>query len=441
MKRDVFDALLAWKEKTGRKPLVLMGARQVGKTWLMRDFGKRNFARVHEFNFDGSADLASVFVNTKKPDDLLRKLSIVGGVKIDPAADLVIFDEIQECADALNSLKYFNEERPDLAIVAAGSLLGVKLGKRKNAAGGKTPSAYPVGKVELLDVEPMTFGEYLRERDASLHEYWADIAGCEPIDEIFHHRLLDAYDEYLIVGGMPECVSGFLANGNVAEVRKTQRDLLALYEDDIVKHNGPIDAAKVLVVLRSLVPQLAKDNRKFIYGVAKEGARAREYEGAIEWLVSARIVRRVHNVAKMAYPLSSQEIRNAFKLYHLDVGLMRELAEVQPKSIALNEDFAFKGRIAEEYVLQQLHGRSDGATRYWSEREEKEIDFVIQHEGEVVPVEVKAGEDRRATTFKNYVNANAPRWAIRFSRRNLKKDGGFVNIPLYLAERFAACLG
>ena len=314
--------------------------------------------------------------------------------------------------------------------MAAGSLLGVKLGKRKGDS-RSVPKSYPVGKVELLDVEPMTFGEYLRERDAALHEYWAEISGCEPLDEIFHHRLLDAYDEYLIVGGMPGCVSGFLANGDVAEVRKTQRDLLALYEDDIVKHNGPIDAAKVLVVLRSLVPQLAKANGKFIYGVAKEGARAREYEGAIEWLVSARIVRRIHNVAKMSYPLSAQEIRNAFKLYHLDTGLMRELAEVQPKSIALNEDFAFKGRLAENYVLQQLQGRSDGATRYWSEREEKEIDFVVQYEGEIIPVEVKAGEDKKASTFKNYVKEKCPKWAIRFSRRNLKRDGGFVNIPLY----------
>ena len=420
-----------------RKPLVLMGARQVGKTWLMRDFGKRNFARVHEFNFDGSADLASLFIHTKKPDELLRKLSIIDGVKINPSEDLVVFDEIQECSDALNSLKYFNEDCPELAIIAAGSLLGVKLGKGK---GGKAPQSYPVGKVELLDVEPMSFGEYLRERDAALYGLWESVSGTEPLDDIFHRRLLDVYDEYLIVGGMPECAGEFLAHGEVGKVCKIQRDLLALYEDDVVKHNGPIDAEKVLVVLRSLVPQLAKANGKFVYGVAREGARAREYEGAIEWLVSARMVRRIHNVTAMSYPLSAQEIRNAFKLYHLDVGLMRELAEVQPKSIALNEDFTFKGRLAENFVLQQLQGRSDGATRYWSEREEKEIDFVVQHGGEVIPIEVKSGEDRRATTFKNYVKAKCPRWAIRFSRRNLKKDGGFVNIPLYLAERFAACL-
>ena len=420
-----------------RKPLVLMGARQVGKTWLMRDFGKRNFARVHEFNFDGSADLASLFIHTKKPDELLRKLSIIDGVKINPSEDLVVFDEIQECSDALNSLKYFNEDCPELAIIAAGSLLGVKLGKGK---GGKAPQSYPVGKVELLDVEPMSFGEYLRERDAALYGLWESVSGTEPLDDIFHRRLLDVYDEYLIVGGMPECAGEFLAHGEVGKVCKIQRDLLALYEDDVVKHNGPIDAEKVLVVLRSLVPQLAKANGKFVYGVAREGARAREYEGAIEWLVSARMVRRIHNVTAMSYPLSAQEIRNAFKLYHLDVGLMRELAEVQPKSIALNEDFTFKGRLAENFVLQQLQGRSDGATRYWSEREEKEIDFVVQHGGEVIPIEVKSGEDRRATTFKNYVKAKCPRWAIRFSRRTLKKDGGFVNIPLYLAERFAACL-
>ena len=422
-----------------RKPLVLMGARQVGKTWLMRDFGKRNFARVHEFNFDGSADLASVFIHTKKPDELLRKLSIIDGVKINPSEDLVIFDEIQECSEALNSLKYFNEDCPELAIIAAGSLLGVKLGRGKNGA-DKVPRSYPVGKVELLDVEPMSFGEYLRERDAALYGLWESVSGTEPLDDIFHRRLLDVYDEYLIVGGMPECAGEFLAHGDVGKVCKIQRDLLALYEDDVVKHNGPIDAEKVLVVLRSLVPQLAKANGKFVYGVAREGARAREYEGAIEWLVSARMVRRIHNVTAMSYPLSAQEIRNAFKLYHLDVGLVRELAEVQPKSIALNEDFPFKGRLAENYVLQQLQGRSDGATRYWSEREEKEIDFVIQHDGEIIPVEVKSGEDRRATTFKNYVKAKCPRWAIRFSRRNLKKDGGFVNIPLYLAERFTACL-
>lgn len=422
-----------------RKPLVLMGARQVGKTWLMRDFGKRNFARVHEFNFDGSADLASLFIHTKKPDELLRKLSIIDGVKINPSEDLVIFDEIQESSEALNSLKYFNEDCPELAIIAAGSLLGVKLGRGKNGA-GKVPRSYPVGKVELLDVEPMSFGEYLRERDAALYGLWESVSGTEPLDDIFHRRLLDVYDEYLIVGGMPECAGEFLAHGDVGKVCKIQRDLLALYEDDVVKHNGPIDAEKVLVVLRSLVPQLAKANGKFVYGVAREGARAREYEGAIEWLVSARMVRRIHNVTAMTYPLSAQEIRNAFKLYHLDVGLVRELAEVQPKSIALNEDFPFKGRLAENYVLQQLQGRSDGATRYWSEREEKEIDFVIQHDGEIIPVEVKSGEDRRATTFKNYVKAKCPRWAIRFSRRNLKKDGGFVNIPLYLAERFTACL-
>ena len=440
MKRDVFNEFNAWKQDPRRKPLVLMGARQVGKTWLMRDYGKRNFARVHEFNFDGATDLASLFADSKKPDDLLRKLSIIGGKKINPAEDLVIFDEVQECPDALNSLKYFNEDCPELAIMAAGSLLGVRLGRRKGAGEGNLPTSYPVGKVELMDVEPMSFGECLRERDPALYEYWRSISGSEPLDEIFHHRLLDAYDEYLIVGGMPECVGEFLSSGDIETVRKTQRDLLALYEDDIVKHNGPIDAAKVLVVLRSLVPQLAKANGKFVYGVAREGARAREYEGAIEWLVSARMVRRTHNVTSMTYPLAAQEIRNAFKLYHLDVGLVRELAEVQPKSIALNEDFAFKGRLAENYVLQQLHGRSDGAVRYWAEREEKEIDFVLQHEGEIVPVEVKSGEDRKASTFKNYVKAKSPRWAIRFSRRNLRKDGGFVNIPLYLAERFAACL-
>ena len=438
MKRRIENELLSWEKRETRKPLVLMGARQVGKTWLMRNFGAANFRRVHEFNFDGNADLASIFASTKRPSELLPKLAVISGGRIDPATDLVIFDEVQECYDAFNALKYFKEDCPQLAVMAAGSLLGVKIGRRRKER--EQPKSFPVGMVELLDVEPLGFGEYLAARDRALYEFWSSISGHEPLDEIFHRKLLDMYDEYLIVGGLPECVESYLREGDVGELERVQRNLVELYENDIVKHNGEIDAGKILVVLRSLVPQLAKDNSKFVYGVAKEGARAREYEAAIEWLVSARMVRRVYNLTEMKYPLKAYEIRNAFKLYHLDVGLLRVLAEVRPKSITLNEDFAFKGRLVENYVAEQLSGRSDGPVRYWAENADKEIDFVIQHEGDVIPVEVKAGEDRRATTFKNYVNHKQPKYAIRFSRLNLRKDGAFVNIPLYLVERYAACL-
>ena len=438
MKRFIETAFLRWKERTDRKPLVLLGARQVGKTWMMREFGKRHFRRVHEFNFDGNDLLSDLFLATKRPKDLLPKLASVSGERIDVEKDLIVFDEVQECYEAFNALKYFKEDCPQQAIVAAGSLLGVKIGKRRKER--EQPKSFPVGMVDLMNVEPLSFGEFLQARDAALFDYWQAVSGTEPLLTIQHQRLLDSYDEYLIVGGMPECVSLYLKTGDVAAVREAQRNLLELYENDVVKHNGDVDAGRILTVWRALVPQLAKENGKFIYGAAKEGARAREYEAAVEWLVTARLLRRVNNLSEMRYPIKAYSVRNAFKLYSLDVGLLREAAGVLPKSITLNEAFAFKGRLAENFVLQQLAGVAEVPVHYWAERAEKEIDFVLQHGSDVVPVEVKAGEDKSATTFKHYVTERKPRFAIRFSRRNLRQDGGFVNIPLYLSERYQACL-
>lgn len=440
MKRDVENRMLSWKNRKDRKPLVLMGARQVGKTWLMHDFGRRHFAQVHEFDFGGQKDLARFFRDTEEPAELLPKLSALSGRKIDVARDLVVFDEVQECPEALNSLKYFREKCPSLALMAAGSLLGVRLGGkgRRRGGGEAAPVSYPVGKVELLDVEPLDFAEFLQAYNAPLYAYYESVVGFDPLPDIFHRKLLDAYDTYLFTGGMPEAVADYLANGDPASVRKIQRDLLALYEDDIVKYNGAVDAAKVLVVLRAIVPQLAKDNEKFIYGVLRDGARARGYEDAIEWLVSARVVRRIHNLSAMEFPLAAREVRNAFKIYHLDVGLLRELADVPQSALVTDADFDFKGPLAENYVLQQLSGRTDGSARYFAERSDREIDFVVQMGERVVPIEVKGGKDKKGATFKSYVKAEKPPFAVRFSRRNLRRDGGFANIPLYLAPRIQA---
>jgi predicted AAA+ superfamily ATPase len=239
---------------------------------------------------------------------------------------------------------------------------------------------------------------------------------------------------------MPEVVSSYLSENDPAYVRKLQLDLVSLYENDIVKYNGEIDAAKILAVLRSIVPQLAKENSKFIYGALREGARGRGYEEAIEWLVSARMVRRVFNLDAIEYPLAAHSVRNAFKLYFNDVGMLKVAAGITDDSLILDRDFSFKGRFVENYVLQQLSKNVVGHVHYWAERSDREIDFVIQHESEAIPVEVKAGGDKKAATFKSFVNAKKPRYAIRFSERNLRKDGAFVNIPLYLADRFAACL-
>jgi len=420
--------------------MVLMGARQVGKTWLMKDFGRRNFAHVHVFDFVDTPDLASVFAGSKNPDEILPKLEVIGGLRIDREHDVVILDEIQDCGDALNSLKYFHEKCPQLALMAAGSLLGVNL-KRKKGSDVSPPATYPVGKVELLDVEPLSFSEFLRAKDGPLWAFFASVSGCDPLPEIFHRKLWEAYLLYLTVGGMPEAVASYLAEGDPRRVDKIQHDLVALYENDIVKYNGELDAARILLVLRSVVPQLAKENGKFIYGAMKEGARARGYEEAIEWLVSARMVRRVNNLGGLVYPLSSQGVRNAFKLYLNDVGMLKSMAGITGESIVLDRAFGFKGRFVENYVLQQLAGHVTGSVHYYAPRADREIDFVLQHGDEVVPVEVKAGTEKRAASFKSYVNAHHPRHAIRFSERNLRRDGAFVNIPLYLASRYTACLG
>ena len=444
MKRDIEVDISAWKSRVDRKPLVFMGARQVGKTWLMRDFGKRNFANVHEFNFDDNPDLARVFKESKDPAVILPQLAILSGRKIDIENDVVIFDEIQDCGEALNALKYFYEKCPRLAVMSAGSLLGVKI-RRKRKSGDAAalpdlPKTYPVGKVEILDVEPVSFPEFLHERNSMLWEFYQSIKGHEPIPEALHNELWKQYLLYLTVGGMPEVVASYLEEGDPARVRKLQHDLVTLYENDIVKYNGELDAAKILVVLRSVVPQLAKENSKFVYGALRDGARARGYEEAIEWLVSARMVRRVNNLRRIEYPLAAQSVRNAFKLYLNDIGMLRDVAAVNGESLILEKDFSFKGHYVENYVLQQLAGKTEGSVHYWAERAESEIDFVIQQDGEAVPIEVKAGTDRKCAAFKSFVNNRHPRCAIRFSALNLKRDGAFVNIPLYLVPRFSACL-
>lgn len=416
-----------------------MGARQVGKTWLMEDFGRKNFANVHFFDFVAVPDLATVFKATKNPDEILPKLEIISGAKINRENDVLVLDEIQDCGDALNSLKYFYEKCPSLAIMAAGSLLGVNLKNKKNG-NIEPPKTYPVGKVEIVNIEPVSFPEFLHEMDSALWEYYMSIQGVDPLPEIFHRRLWDAYCIYLTVGGMPEVVASHLSEGDPAHVWKLQQDLVTLYENDIVKYNGEIDAAKILAVLRSVVPQLAKENSKFIYGALRVGARGRGYEESIEWLVSTRMVRRVRNLDAIEYPLSAHDVHNAFKLYLNDIGMLKVVAGLTDDSLILDRDFSFKGRFVENYVLQQLAGKTIGPVHYWAERAGREIDFIIQHEDNAIPIEVKSGGDKKASSFKGFVNARHPKFAIRFSNRNLKKDGAFVNIPLYLAPRFAACL-
>lgn len=425
MKRNAILELVQWKNSPERKPMVLRGARQVGKTWLMKEFGQNYYDNYVYFNFDEEDELKSIFETNKNPNRIIELLSMISDEKIEPEKTLIIFDGIQECPEALNTLKYFKEKANEYHVITAGSLLGTLLAK---------PKSYPVGMVNLLDVYPLTFDEFLNAIDSGLYAYYESIQKEQVIEQIFHQRLLDAYNYYLIIGGMPECVSSWIKYKDPAMVSKIQRELIEVYENDFSKHNGKVNSGRILMVFRSIVSQLAKPNEKFMYGAVREGARARDFEEAIEWLVSAGMLNRVYNVSKMEHPLSAFDKLDQFKLFVFDTGLLKQMAGVDNSAILLRTDYQFKGPLTENYVLQQLQGQFEVEPRYYSDKN-GEIDFVVQNKMEIIPIEVKGGEDRSANSFKTYVANNAPQHAYRFSKRGYRKDGGFTNLPLYLVRK------
>ena len=425
MKRNALESLIRWKSSEDRKPMVLKGARQVGKTWLMKEFGRSAYDSFVYFNFDEEEELKSIFEANKNPQRIVELLSLIAGEKILPEKTLIIFDEIQECPPALNTLKYFKEKANDYHVIAAGSLLGTLLA---------TPKSYPVGMVNLLDIYPLTFDEFLDATDPILYTYYESIQKEQEIEEIFHNRLLEAYNNYLIIGGMPECVSSWVKYKDPAKIREIQRELIEVYENDFSKHNGKVNSGRILMVFRSIVSQLAKPNEKFIYGAVRQGARARDFEEAIEWLVSAGMLNRVYNVGKMEHPLTAFDKLDQFKLFLFDTGLLKYMAGVDNSAILLKTDYQFKGPLTENYVLQQLRGQFEVEPRYYADKN-SEIDFVLQYGTEIIPVEAKGGEDKSAPSFKRYIAQNQPKHALRFSRRGYRKDGAITNLPLYLARK------
>lgn len=431
MRRTAMEKLVAWKSSDERKPMVLKGARQVGKTWLMKEFGKNYYKSFVYFNFDEEDELKSIFETNKNPQRIIELLSMIAGEKIHPLDTLVIFDEVQECPEALNALKYFKEKANEYHVIAAGSLLGTLLAK---------PKSYPVGMVNLLDIFPLNFEEFIEATDAPLFAYYEGIHKEQQIEEIFHNRLLEAYNNYLIIGGMPECVSSWLKHKDPAKIAQIQRELIEVYENDFSKHNGKVNSGRILMVFRSIVTQLAKSNEKFMYGAVREGARARDFEEAIEWLVSAGMLNRIYNVSKLEHPLSAFDKLDQFKLFLFDTGLLKQMAGIDNSAILLKSTYQFKGQLTENYVLQQLRGQFDVMPRYFSSRN-GEIDFVLQCGMDIIPVETKGGEDKSAPTFKKYVADNHPQYAVRFSKMGYRKDGNITNIPLYLVGKTKELLG
>lgn len=429
MERNAMEALKRWKADPEHKPLVLRGARQVGKTWLLREFGRRCYGGDFAyFNFDAEDALGSVFESGKNPKRIIEVLSLLHGKRIEPGKTLLILDEIQRCPDALNSLKYFKEDVPSCHVVAAGSLLGTYLARNRS---------YPVGMVNLLDIDPLTFDEFLAATDPPLADFWNSVEKGRKIEDVFHKRLLGAYDNYLIIGGMPECVASWARLRDPARIERIQRELVDIYENDFAKHGGSIDSTRMLMVFRSIASQLAKSNEKFLYKAVRSGARGRDFDAAVENLVSAGILRRVFNVSKPEHPLPAFDRLDCFKLFMFDTGLLKHMAGLSNDAILLGADNQFRGPLAENYVLQQLRPRLSVQPRYFADKN-SEIDFLIQLGSEVVPVEVKAGEDKSAPSLKRFIAGHHPAAALRFSRRGYRKDGEITNIPLYLAGKAAS---
>ena len=425
MYREALDSLKKWKESEYRKPLILKGARQVGKTWLMKEFGDSYENGYVYFNFDEEDELKSIFEVNKNPNRIIELLSLIAEKKIEPENTLIIFDEIQECSSALNSLKYFNEKCNEYHIIAAGSLLGTLLAQ---------PKSYPVGKVNILNIYPLNFEEYLEATDSALFSYYKEIKKDQVIEEIFHNKLLDAYNNYLIIGGMPECVSSWIKDKDPEKIKRIQNELIQIYENDFSKHNGKVNSGRLLMVFRSIVTQLSKANEKYIYGAVREGGRARDFEEAIEWLVSAGMLNRIYNVSKIEHPLPAFDKLNHFKLFLFDTGLLKQMAGIDNSAILLKMNYQFKGPLTENYVLQQLKGKFDVEPRYYSDKN-SELDFLIQYGTDIIPIEVKAANDKIAPSFKKYIAENHPKYAIRLSKMGYRKDGEVINIPLYLVGK------
>lgn len=428
IKRPFFEKkLCSWKLSADRKPLILQGARQVGKTWLLKHFGATEFDNVAYFNFEEQPDLKQFFENTKDVSRIIQNLSLVYGQPILPQKTLVIFDEIQESNEALNALKYFCENSPEYAVASAGSLLGVSMSRG---------NSFPVGKVDFLQLHPICFSEFLSAADPKLFSYLENIERIEPLPDIFFHPLIDKLKMFFISGGMPEAVVALLEKQDVEKTQQVLQNIINAYALDFSKHAENKEIPKINHLWTSIPSQLAKANKKFLYQVVKPGARSREYEDALLWISHAGLVHRIFRITKPGLPLSAYDDLSAFKLYLIDVGLLRRLSLLNP--IAIQEGnrlfTEFKGALSENFVLQHLIANFEGIPRYWTSGSQAEVDFLVQMKNDIIPIEVKSDENIRSKSLTVYNDLYQPPVRIRYSLKNLKKDVGLLNIPLFMVD-------
>lgn len=431
MYRIAIEKLYKWKNSKRRKPLIIEGARQVGKTWLMKEFGKQAYADTVYINFDSNSRMADLFSADLDTDRLIMGLELYAGHKINPDNTLLIFDEVQEVPRALASLKYFYENAPQYHIVCAGSLLGIALHQG---------TSFPVGKVDFLKLYPLSFSEFLM---ATGNERFAELLKKQDYEMItsFKQTYIDALKHYYFVGGMPEAVQSFAESKDFNEVRAIQKRILAAYEQDFSKHAPNEIVPKIRMLWNSIPSQLARENKKFIYGLVREGGRAREYETAIMWLSDCGLVHKVSRVNAAGIPLKAYEDLKAFKLFIVDVGLLGCMTGLRQRTLLDGDDLfvEFKGALTEQYVCQQLKTIEDlGVYYYTNDRGSCEIDFVVDTGEQIVPIEVKAETNLRAKSLKTYRDRFEPELSVRTSMADYKKEDWLLNLPLYAIENITA---
>lgn len=428
MERSIYSSLKKWKESPTRKPLILQGARQVGKTYILKEFGAREYSEVVYINCDDNNDMQNMFVDYDV-DRIIRSLSAISGVSIKPSTTLLILDEIQEVERGLASLKYFCEKAPEYHVAVAGSLLGITLHEG---------TSFPVGKVDMLYMYPMDFEEFLlamgKEQLVELlrNNSWAALTPLRGM-------LTELLRQYYFVGGMPEAVKAYVGRGDIWEVRSIHSKIIDAYRNDMSKHVPKQQVQRINMVWNSIPSQLARDNKKFIYGALRKGARANDFEIAIQWLVDSGLVHKVHRISKPVVPLKFYEDMASFKLFLLDCGLLGALSETPPEQILIGDNVfeEYKGAFTENYVLQQLKSLPRTFVYYYSnDNSTLEIDFVVQHEAHVIPIEVKAEENLRAKSLRQFVTDNAGLHGVRFSMSDYREQDWLTNVPLW-AVRWA----
>ena len=430
MKRDIYQKLQSWKDSARRKPLILNGARQVGKTYALNYFGAEAYENVVYLNFEKDKSIAAYFESSIEPHRLINFLSLHAKATISPEKTLLIFDEVQECPRALNSLKYFCEEANEYHIAGAGSLLGVKTIHTEG---------FPVGKVNFLHLYPLNFFEFLSAfGEERLRLYLEELTHFEPIAIPLHEKLIELLKTYFYVGGMPEAVSEFSSNRDYSAVREIQLEILDAYERDFSKHAPQNQFMKILTIWQHVHKQLAKENKKFIFSVIKQSARGRDYEEAIQWLLEAGLIYKCYHLPTPKLPLTAYSDKNIYKIYLLDVGLLGAQTNLKPETVIKNNELftEYKGALTENYVAQELKSTERRDLYYWTSSGTAEVDFIVERAGDILPLEIKAGTSDKKKSLLSYANKYNPPALLRSSLMNLKHDGKLSNYPLYLIGAF-----